>query len=80
MRNLRSRLAKLEDTARLPAGRCPHCPPPGPIPFLEVDRDGNLLSGEYPPRCARCGGPHGDDIRYIQVVVPAAREAEAVQP
>jgi hypothetical protein len=80
MRSIRGRLAKLEGAARLPAGRCPHCPPPGPIPFLEVDQDGNVLSGAYPPTCACCGGPHGDDIRFIEVRVTARPEGEAVQP
>jgi hypothetical protein len=71
MRNIRARLAKLEAAVPLRAGRCPDCPPPGPIVYVEVDLEGNLLSGEYPPRCARCGGPHGDGIQFIEVVVPA---------
>jgi hypothetical protein len=62
------------------SGRCPVCPAPVPIAFVEVDEAGQVLSGAYPPRCARCGGPHGDVIRFIEVVAPAVppREPEAL--
>jgi hypothetical protein len=80
LRNIRSRLAKLEAAVPPPSGRCPDCPPPGPVVFVDVDAEGNLLSGAYPPRCARCGGPHGDGIRFVEVVLPAVnlREPEAL--
>lgn len=69
MRTIKGQLSKLERGARAAGQRCPDCPPSGPTVFVEVDPDGNLLSGEYPPRCARCGGPHGDGIRVIELVV-----------
>jgi hypothetical protein len=74
VRNIRSRLAKLEGAVRPAPGRCPVCPPPWPIAYVEVDLEGNLLSGTYPARCVRCGGPHDDGIRFIEVVVPAVRQ------
>jgi hypothetical protein len=72
VRTIRGRLAKLEEAMRLPAGRCPACPPPGRLVFVDVDEAGNVLSGEYPPRCARCGRPSGGCTAVIEVVVPAA--------
>jgi hypothetical protein len=74
MRNMRGRLARLEEAARLPAGRGAHRPPPGPIPIVEVDEAGNLLSGEYPPRCAACGGPYTNEITFIELVMAGAPE------
>jgi hypothetical protein len=38
---------------------------------VKEDQPANLLSGEGPPPCARCGGPRGR-IRFVEVVVPAA--------
>jgi hypothetical protein len=76
----RGRLARLESRARaLRPGRCPDCPPPGSIAFVKEDEDGNLLSGEYPPACPRCGGPHGE-VRYIAVVVRRAEAAAEDAP
>jgi hypothetical protein len=80
VRKLRGRLARLEDMTRLPAGRCPHCPPPGPIPIVEVDEAGNVLSGAYPPRCAACGGPYSEGIRFIEFVMAQAPEAGGTPP
>jgi hypothetical protein len=75
VRNIRRRLAKLEESLRPSAGRCPYCPPPGPLVFVEVDEEGNVLSGEYPPWCARCGGPSGTCIEFIEVVVAPPSES-----
>lgn len=78
MRGIRARLGRLERAAPASRGRCPHCPPAGLIALVEVDQTGNLLSGQYPPRCARCG-PHDGGIRFIEVVVPMSAE-ELLKP
>jgi hypothetical protein len=66
----RARLDRIEaalKSGRVPRGRCPSCPPLGPLPIVEVDRSGALLAGELPKRCSRCGGPHGE-ITVVEVV------------
>jgi hypothetical protein len=78
MRNIRGPLRQLEQATRLLGDRCPHSPPLGPVALVEVDQAGHLLSGAYPPRCARCGGPHGG-IRVIEFVRPAAPDGDQVQ-
>jgi hypothetical protein len=80
MRNLRGRLTRLERAWPVPQGHCPHCPPPGPVAVVEVDEAGNLLSGEYPRRCAACGGPYTDTIGVIELVMAGAPEAEGIPP
>jgi hypothetical protein len=63
--SLRARLARLEKArqAAWGRGRCPQCPPAA---IVEVDQDGNLLSGAYPEPCRRCGGPH-EGVSFIEV-------------
>jgi hypothetical protein len=78
MRSMKCRLGKLEQVTRLLGDRCPHCPPPGPIALVEVDQAGNLLAGAYPPRCPRCGGPHGG-VHVIEFVRPVAQDEDKGQ-
>jgi hypothetical protein len=65
----RRRMQRLEAALRptAPRGRCPECPP---IALVEVDKSGNLLKGEHPKPCIRCGGPHGE-ITVVAVVRPS---------
>ena len=69
--SVRSRLERLETRSNCGAW-CLSCPP---IAVVTEDADGNLLSGAYPPPCARCGGPH-NGIRVVVVVEPCEARHE----
>ncbi len=73
MKGLRKRLGQLERVLLPAPARCPACPP---VAFVSVDADGNLLDGAYPEPCPRCGGPHDDGIRYVEVLLPREDEAD----
>jgi hypothetical protein len=62
--SIRNRLKRLERSLELPGGRCPDCPPPPPIVFVNEGE-------EIPPPvvCQTCGRPANEPgrIRVIEI-------------